>query len=105
MADLKLQVITVKDVLLAGLKKHIEVIDTNWAETTYTLQIVEGVHVKLYEESGQAVMRIGDNQEFEFLLTDEMAQILTEWESVTTSELFSALYRNRWQSKSQIISA
>lgn len=102
MAEIQLQVITVKDVLFAGLAKKVEVIEEGWIQTTHMLPIVEGVTVELFGESEQGVLRIGDDQEFEFLLTDEMVQILTEWDNVKPSELFSALYRNRWQSKAVI---
>ncbi|MGE6487746.1 hypothetical protein [Paenisporosarcina sp. NPDC076898] len=98
MENINLQLISAKDVLLAGLQKRIEVIDTDWNETTYTLPIVEGVTVDLYEESEQGVLRI-DDQYFEFLLTEEMAQILIDWDSVKPAELFSALHRNRFQFK------
>ena len=101
MNAINLQVITKRDVLFAASTKQLEVIEIGWTETTYTLTITEGVSVKLYEESGQGLLRI-DDQEFEFILTNEMVQVLNEWDNMKPTELFAALYRNRCQAKVQL---
>jgi len=101
MSNIKLQVITVKDALLAGLEKHVVKMDVDYSEAVYTLPITEGVYVEMYRESECGALNIG-NEYFEFYFNDEMAQILTEWDRITPTELFSALYRNRWQLKDNV---
>jgi len=101
MEKINLQVITVKDALLAGLEKQIVKMDVDYSETVYTLPIADGVYVEMFKESECGALNIG-NEYFEFYFNDEMAQVLTEWDRITPAELFGALYRNRWQLKEDI---
>lgn len=92
MEQFNLEVITVKDFLLAELAVE-KVVDDQISYEKRTMQLVEGVKVDIWNDD-ECTLRIA-GADIEFAFNDETAQMLAEWDTVETLEFLDIIQRNK----------
>lgn len=92
--EYNLQVITWKDALLSELEAEV-VVDDQLSYEKRTMHLVEGVTVLIWNDD-ECTLRLA-GADIEFMLNDETAQMLAEWDTVETLEFLDIIQRNQFK--------